>query len=222
MNKKWIYILYILLAIGTFIIFRSHLSTPYKIISLIATVVMQYIYTIKIVSEKYLRIYNWILSIIFSFLFVAFLFVSFQDYTAAAVILIGMMGAFILSITAAYVIGLWKVPKYNQFTISFKFFVAIILYCALAFNLIVFFAFIYNVSFPLDVNGIIDGNSNKPITNLGSEVFFSATVFYSTTFGSIEPHGLSRIFVIIECVVSAIVHIILLGFIIGSITSQKK
>lgn len=51
--------------------------------------------------------------------------------------------------------------------------------------------------------------------------YFSAQVYYSNTLGDILPYGHSRYVIIAESIVSAIFHIIILGFVISTLSQRK-
>jgi hypothetical protein len=95
---------------------------------------------------------------------------------------------------------------------------AIIAYLIFAFTIVVSFGLIYSISGAFENNGVLNPNGNL-ITSAWDFVYFSSTVFYSQVM-DYSPNGFSKIIVIVELSVSAIIHIFLIGILIPKLKNS--
>lgn len=155
---------------------------------------------------------NWIITLNLILVSLAYLFASFKDYDMAAILLLLMMAVVLIAVISYYLRNLWKLKDVINDKPILKLILIILFYGLVAGHIIFLFSFLFS----LPGNGLYDIVNNSTVSGKENLYYFSGTVFYSATAGEIIPNGLSRWILLIECFVSYIVHIILLGIIISS------
>jgi len=97
-----------------------------------------------------------------------------------------------------------------------------ITYIVIAFLIILLFLPLYSLSGIFEESDILKITNHTKITGKADLFYFSSLVFYSTIFGDFEAKGYSRILVILELLISFIIHIIILGVIISSFNLNRN
>jgi hypothetical protein len=219
LKNRWFWI-YLVVVVMSIMVLKSNLSDPNKIIALILLIIFQIFYNLKVKYDKIIGILNWFLLINLILVSMAYLFASFKEYDTAAILLLSMIGVILVASTLSWVIYLWKIKDYPSKNRVIKIIIIIGLYALLSIYIIILFSFLFLVFGSSENNMIKNACSNSTVTSLVDISFFSGATFYSSALGDMIPYGTSRIIFLIECLISYITHIILLGIVIGQFTKE--
>ena len=186
-----------------------------KILAAFGLPVSQLIYNLKVKIDEKSQIFpsflRWSYFIVLLFFAIVYTSAILKEIVISVIMLLVTFGTIIFSALILNFLNLWK--SKNLFWI-------IIFYLALAFTSIIMFGYIYTILGAFENNKIFD-SEGKSIQSAWDYVYFSSSVFYSNTFGE-HPNGLSKLFVQIELGFSVVVHIIILGFVINSLSNKKS
>jgi hypothetical protein len=194
-------------------------SKTFKICGLFIFSITELLYALKVS-----RIGNFISKLlIWTSVFMAFLLAFF--YTATAVNELNIAIFLLISITLGiftlpvivYLLGLWRSRYLYEILLSYSF---------LVFFIIVLFGMFYMFVGASTGNEIkYQSNSTMsivPSNKIWDFIYFSGSVFYSSTFGDFVPFGYSRLLAILEVAVSFILHVIVLGSIIPEFSQRRR
>ena len=224
MKKIWFWI-YLISLLGSPYILKTALNMPSKIIILFVLIVVNVFFNIKIKWDRGITIFNWIITANLLLLFFAFLFTSFNNYDGAAIFLMLLIGGVLIAMIIHSLTRLWKTKDSVHENLVQKLILVISHYLPFAFVLILFASFGLSIAQLFPGNQIVDIVNNTNLSDFQDLSYYSAGVFYSSSFGDMVPAGASRWISISIAIVSYSVHVILLGVIIsslGSDSSKKK
>jgi len=186
-----------------------------KILTSLLFLLSYVIYNIKVITKEdsiLIKFLNWTLFIIILLLTIAYIAATFKEITIATFTLLITFGTIVLSSLFMGINNLWK---------SRGIFSIISSYLVLAFVAIVLFGSIFTVIGEFEGNELMWGNESK-VEDAWDYMYFSSSVFYSSTFGDIFPLGYSRLLVSLEFAFSFVIHIIILGLIISQVYSSSQ
>ena len=213
--NKW-FIIYLVIMIVSVIIFRFVPYEAIKALSLFGFAFAQVIYNLNIKIDKKLKNFSNFINWAYFTLFLIFAVIFLSTLTGEFVIGVISIYFFILAVIigAIFINGynLWK--SQNIFGIVFS-------YLGLAFTFIIIFGMIFNfMVINSDSNKILTPNGNTILKSTGDFFYFSGFAFYSNISG--EVYGTSRLLVVIELVLSFIIHGVIIAFVINSLPPRNK
>lgn len=205
---KWWICLYFIVLLLLMVVWFFDLSRTLKICSLFAIAVAQLLYNINTKFEDFFQRYlSWSSFLLLTLYAIILTALYVNEVSIAILTLLVIFGAFILGIVLTSGKSLWKSRKIHEIIIA---------YLALAGSLIVLFGFGFSIATDLVGNELKWISVNSNVTDAWDFIYFSALVFYTNTFGDILPYGFSKILVILELVISFVIHIIILGKVVNS------
>ncbi|PIN80720.1 hypothetical protein COV13_03120 [Candidatus Woesearchaeota archaeon CG10_big_fil_rev_8_21_14_0_10_32_9] len=220
-KKCWFWIFLVSVLISSYIL-KTNLSPPVKIITLFALIGVNIVYNIKVKYDQGVTILNWVVTANLILISFAFLFASFKDYNGAAIFILLFIGVVLMAVILSYVNYIWKAKDSLHKKPILKIIIIIILYALIAGHLILFFSFLLSIAQPFTGNQVTDIISNTTISGTKELYYYSAGVFYSSSFGDMVPYGASRWITIVIAFTSYLVHIILLGLILNSFKNESS
>lgn len=180
----------------------------------IAYILCEFLRKEKDIFQKLYTSYILILNLIFFGLYISFVF--FKINIVSILFLIIAIG-FIFLLTALYSLFFLKITKRNIYALVAN-------YLYLVFVTVILFGYVFAFFSAFNGQGIVDYKTDSKITELWNYIYFSSTTFYSTTFGDLIPSGwMIKLISQIEVVVSAVIHVIILGDLLSRrLDSQKN
>ena len=134
------------------------------------------------------------------------------DSAISLVLLILSTISFLFGLLVLYTWNTWKTKDVSKWKILYGVitYILLVLYSSFCFGLFFFF-------YSLHVTSGLFIDATK-ISSLIEYIYFSFTLFYSSTFDNVIPFGFSKIIVVLELIFTSIVHIFILGVVISKIS----
>jgi len=222
-ENKW-FLTYVVVVLTCVSVFFANLPTTVKIGFLVVLLITQFLYSLNFKYPLGVTIVNWTVFADFLLIAIAYVAISVKDYDIAAITTLLAIAVVLLLPILLNLIKLWEV-KDSKHKPLLKIIAIVLMYTFLAISMIILFGFLFIISDSTAGSEIIRPCNTTPSnTTLTGEdfLFYSGTVFYSSTFGDMVPQGFSRWLTLFECMVSYIFHVILLGVIVSSIWPDPK
>ena len=211
------YFLFYIVAAVLLLITWFFKGTPvtFKVLSIFLFVVSQFVYNIKIktpddIFYRFLKRMLFVLSLLFA---ITYLASSVEEIEIALITLLIIPFAVLIGLFIPMVFSLWEGKSIWDVIIS---------YISLVFIVIVLFGFTFTILSAFEGNEVKWASGDTAVRDFWDFIYFSAQIFYSNNFGDIVPLGLSRLLAVVELVLSAIFHIIVLGMIITRLSEKIK
>ncbi len=186
-----------------------------KIISTIIFLVTYALFKVKNKVKEvglFLRFIDWLNFGIMTLFTIVYIAISLGDGDIAIGLFILFLFTIFLASIALNITGMFKKPR--LFTI-------IISYFLVSFSFIILCGFIFSLVSVNEKNALFLSDKTK-VTLVWDYIYFSATSYYTSSLGEIQPVGLSRLIMIIETALSYLFHVIILGFLIGNLKDNKE
>ena len=214
LSAHWRHLIYYIIALGILILAWHFVpSQTAKIVAVWGFFITQLIFNIKGNKKEmtpFFQFANWAYVLLFFFLAISYSAsaVHVPEITISTILVMFLV---ILLITAL---------SNSVFLLKSKTWpFALLTYLALAASVIVLFGFIYAASSTFPAHSIFKDQIQYD-GNAWTYVYFSSSMFYSNIVGSFDPQGYSRLFSQVELVLSAIIHIFMLGYVIPGLTKK--
>lgn len=222
-SNWWFAVSFITIFLGI-IVLKFNLSSTLNIIFLFLIAISLILYKMNVKFSHILHYISfWFAFTMISLVSIAYIAALTKEFSITVITLISSSLLMVIFPLSLHLRNLWKMKNTGKNTIVS---VAIIslTYAIIALLLIVLFSPLYNLSGIFQGSGVIKMSDHSKLVNKFDFFYFSSLVFYSTIFGDFDATGYSRILVIVELLISFVIHIIVLGVVISSFSSniEKK
>jgi len=213
--NKYGYFFYLSILFFSFTWFIMLLSPFWKILSAILFLLTNALFNIKN-REKSRNIFSKFIDLlsfgIIAFFTLVYTLISVGDKVLAVQLSLLFPPLIFLGNIILNFYGMFKVRKLHLIIVS---------YILISFFLIILFAYIFFFVSLNEKNALYWSDKAK-LNNLLDYIYFSATSYYTSSLGEIQPFGSSRLVMIIETALNYLFHVIILGFLIGNLNDNQK